>query len=294
MKAELTKAALEAAKTGDIELLKAFFESDQDNRQLSTEILYVAVFHGQIEVLQLSKQYDHSFFDARVHLQAAQGGQLECLKYLMDHVSGLSAGASSGSWFSVLATAAKYGHLDCMQLAYENMSNHIMWHNIKEVADSAAGAGQLDCLKFCFEKRMVVDHCSVTDCAAIGGHLDCLKYAHEQGCVFTSECSLSAIENGNYQCFRYIVEQGGQVPWNKVYKHLDLNLVKCVLGKHDWLVGTLLKNKEEFRDKYPRLCQMLTNHREALESRRKYVMKTLSDFCCADVAQLFVDKFMTV
>ena len=284
--------ALHAARTSNITWLTAFFEEEQDTGNLACELLQHAAFHGQIQVLQLSTQYSNTFFYARVYDHAARGGQVECLKYLMNVIDGLHAGASSHSWFSVLSNAAEFGQLECMQLAYDNMHNHNLWPNIQEVVAKTAAGGHLECLKFCLDKHFVVDT-NTTYCAARDGHLECLQYAIKCGCPVTSNCGLAAIQRGNFQCFRCIYNSSCEIAWKVLFEWLNKQQIKFILNKHDWFVSTILYIQDDtFSQTYPKLYKLCLDHQQALHDKCHLIQTTLNEFCCEDISKSFVRTFL--
>ena len=101
---------------------------------------------------------------------AAEGGHLECLKYL--HEAGFPWDESA------CRNAARRGHLECLKYARENGCAWDEW-----VCLAAAEGGHLKCLKYLHENGCPWDE-SACRKAARRGHLECLQYfdAHPNFC----------------------------------------------------------------------------------------------------------------
>lgn len=134
-------------------------------------------------------------WDKQVLNYAAEGGHINCIKYLREN----------GYKWNKHATlsAAKEGHLSILMFVHENGCS---WH--EDTTWGAAKYGHLDCLKYAHEngcpwnevtKESAYDcpwHEATTKAAASGGHLECLKYAHENGCSLNHDDIITSAFQG--------------------------------------------------------------------------------------------------
>jgi len=119
---------------------------------------------------------------------AAEGGQLECLKYLHEN------GCPWDEW--ACRAAALRGHLECLKYLHENGCPWNAW-----TCRAAAEGGHL------LSRRLIhslYDHQR--------RNLECLKYLHENGCPWNSYCFDAAITSRDLGCVKYCHEN--QCPWN--------------------------------------------------------------------------------
>ena len=130
---------------------------------------------------------------------AAEGGQLECLKYL--HENGCA-------WdkYTCLA-AARGGRLECLKYLHENGCPWDSWS-----CTAAAGGGHLECFKYLRENGCVWRENTCTP-AAKSGNLEFLKYLHENGCAWDKYTCAAASGRGHLECLKYLHENG--CDWNE-------------------------------------------------------------------------------
>jgi len=104
-------------------------------------------------------------------MEAARGGQVKCMRYLREEVG-------IRQWSPLtMAVAARHGHLEAVQYAFEQEE---AW--ISTVAcEWAAERGHLNCLKYLHEVGAPWNDRTLKKALA-GGHMECYNYAKEHGC----------------------------------------------------------------------------------------------------------------
>ena len=183
-----------------------------------------AAEHGQLACLKYARE-NGCPWDSRT-CRLAANGHLDCLQYAHEH---------GCPWDEqTCANAARCGSLECLQYAHENgcpwnqdacrlaaESGHLDFlHYLHEndcpwdnwTCASAARRGHLDCLRYLHEYGCPWDKWTCVD-AAEEGHLDCLQYAHENGCPWDQDACRLAARRGHLDCLRYLHENG--CPWDK-------------------------------------------------------------------------------
>ena len=184
-----------------------------------------AAKHGHLDCLI------HTVREGYVYLTtyAAQGGNVECLRYLNEQVPGCSmselvtaAAAAKGSLECLIYAhtqgipihslscieAASKGHVECLVYAHEHGPAE-GWNS--RVCTAAASNGKIECLVYAHEHGCPWDE--DTCCwAARYGYLECLKYAHDHGCPWNVETCQAAAVLGHLECLKYAHEHG--CPWD--------------------------------------------------------------------------------
>ncbi|VVC38144.1 Ankyrin repeat-containing domain [Cinara cedri] len=109
--------------------------------------------------------------------------------------------------FTISATAASNGHMDCLVYA---RSLGFQWDS--KTCKNAASNGHLNILKYAHENSCPWDKTTCT-AAAKYGHLDILSYAHENGCPWDKNTCSSAALHGHVSILKYAHEHG--CPWDE-------------------------------------------------------------------------------
>jgi ankyrin repeat protein len=153
---------------------------------------------------------------------AARLGELDIMKYLVDHGALISEKVSSA--------ATEEGHLHCLQFIYEmggpwcehavtvaatyghvHCLRYLLNHGCvvtNQTCLKAAQYGHFECLKCAFEHGAWISN-QLLKYAAEGGSLDCLRYAHEQqGCELYHELIIIATKKGSLPCVQYLHMSG--------------------------------------------------------------------------------------
>lgn len=130
----------------------------------------------------------------------------------------------SRAGFSVICReAARLGHKECLQMAYEM---GVQWD--KSCTQAAAASGNIECLQFAHENGCVwnEDTCKA---AAAAGHLECLKYAWENGCPWDEKTCAAATRYGHVDCLRFAHENGCRWDRQTVLNALIYDQRECLL-----------------------------------------------------------------
>mgnify|MGYP000004930551 CR=1 FL=1 len=118
------------------------------------------------------------------------------------------------------AGAANGGHLECLKYLHEE--GKAPWDS--GTAYLAASNGHLHILEYLFERnyRYNVDACSY---AAENGHLDCLKYLHETAkAPWSSWVVRYAHENKHPDCVQYLLDNNCPLPLGWRYERGELRV----------------------------------------------------------------------
>lgn len=205
------KKVKNAIVTGNVTIVKSLLAR---NYKLGTSACARAAQHGHLAVLKFAHMYG-AVWGNQTTASAARAGSLDCLQYA--HENGCSWNEST------VRCAVEGGHASC--LAYALQHGCPCWE--EGVADRAAEAGDLECLKLlCMCTLNPPIGSSTTLSAASKGHLNCLRYLHEEAkCVWPEARILQVIVKENHvDCLRYVHEAGCI---------LYENLFKLAIGKDD-------------------------------------------------------------
>ena len=134
---------------------------------------------------------------------AAAKGNLEMLKYCFSNDCPCDEEKSC-------ELAAEGGHLDCLRFLFDKVKPSR--ETEKEAAVQAACGGHMDILKYFVEERKISDEVK-SDCvgnAARYGHLDCLKYLVEEAKAPLNDWRDIAFAryNEHPECVNYLREKG--------------------------------------------------------------------------------------
>ncbi len=157
---------------------------------------------GNLSVIQLlHKKKGCPVFCEFSYTLAAEGGHLECLKYMHEN------GCKWDNWSVMSSTrAARNGHLKCLQYMHENGC-----YMDSRTCSVAAYYGHLDILEWAYASKFLTRFNSGGDTccyAAEGGHLDCLKFAYEKRCSYPSVYIKELAElNGHANILEWISEE---------------------------------------------------------------------------------------
>lgn len=145
-------------------------------------------------------------------------GQLDLLKFLHEQ---------SGSWSSEIAShvaecAAAAGSLNCLKYASEQGCGRL--HRI--CAEAACG-GHLECLQYIrgLGWPWISTACSL---AAAGGFLNCLKFLHQNGCPWDADACRAAAANGHIECLKYAHKGGCSIKRSAYVIALSNGHAECV------------------------------------------------------------------
>ena len=173
----------QVAKTNKLELLK--WAREEKKCEWDEETINIAALQGNMEMVKYCVANECPI-DEFACENAAENGQLECLKYL--HEEG------KAPWDSrTAAWAAENGHL------------HILEYLVERKFDKYS---ELACMR-----------------AAKYGHLDCLKYLHETAkAPWDEDAVYHAHKNNHPECVQYLLDNDCPLPSNWRYEHGELHV----------------------------------------------------------------------
>jgi hypothetical protein len=161
------------AATNKLEFLKWAREVKQcewDERTIKA-----AAFKANLEILKYCFSNGCPCEEKEACTQAAAGGHLDCLRFLVDKVQ-----PSRGTEMQAAGEAACGGHVEILKYFVEERKM------IEEVGkftlvSGAAKYGQIDCLKYLIEEAKVPPHAWHVAHARYYEHPDCVNYLLEKG-----------------------------------------------------------------------------------------------------------------
>jgi len=163
----------QVAATNKLEFLKWAREVKQcewDERTIKA-----AAFKANLEILKYCFSNGCPCEEKEACTQAAAGGHLDCLRFLVDKVQ-----PSRGTEMQAAGEAACGGHVEILKYFVEERKM------IEEVGkftlvSGAAKYGQIDCLKYLIEEAKVPPHAWHVAHARYYEHPDCVNYLLEKG-----------------------------------------------------------------------------------------------------------------
>jgi len=161
---------------------------------------YRVAHTNKLELLKWAREEKECRWDVGTINAAVRQGNLEMLKYCVANECPVNEYACAG--------AANGGHLECLKYLHEE--GKAPWDS--GTAYLAASNGHLHILEYLFERnyRCNVDACSY---AAENGHLDCLKYLHETAkAPWSSWVVRYAHENKHPDCVQYLLDNNCPLP----------------------------------------------------------------------------------
>lgn len=174
-----------------------------------------AAVKGHLHILQYLRSNPENLchWDEKTSCKAAEGGNLEVLKWLKEQ---------DCPWDPQIPTIlAMKGHFEALRWEMENGGQ---W-NVK-IFNWIAGNGDLEVLKWAWENKCPYDN-SFTSSAAFSGHLHILKWAVHEGFSLAPNCIDSAFQGGgHFETLRWLRKQGH--PWPKKTEFFLLKMDKKV------------------------------------------------------------------
>jgi hypothetical protein len=168
---------------------------------------------NKLELLKWTREVKKCEWDERTISVAANVGNLEILKYCFANDCPCDESESC-------VQAAIKGNLDCLRFLFEKVKPSR--ETEKEAAQAAAQEGHLDILKYCIEEKKISDDAK-TGCVLYSvrkGHLDCVKYLVEEAKAPLNNVDfVSAARFGeHYECENYLLEKGAAEPTDQEYE----------------------------------------------------------------------------
>ena len=168
---------------------------------------------NRLEFLKWAREVKHCKWDEWTINVAAAIGNLEMLKYCFSN--GFPCDEKESC-----ARAAAGGNLDCLRFLFDKVKPSRKAE--KEAAGDAACNGCVEILKYFVEERKISDDAVKTACvagAANYGQLDCLKYLVEEAKVPLNDLRYVACARykEHTDCLYYLLEKGCPEPTDEQY-----------------------------------------------------------------------------
>ncbi|CAL6352639.1 unnamed protein product [Bathycoccus prasinos] len=165
----------QVARTNKLEFLKWAREVKQCEWDEWT--ITVAAFKANLEMLKYCFSNECPCDEEEACEQAAAGGHLDCLRFLVDKVD-----PSRDTEKEAAVQAACGGHVDILKYLVEERKTSEEHKCV--CVYYACTYGRLDCLKYLFgeEAKAPLDNWGYVACARYYEHTDCVNYLLEKGC----------------------------------------------------------------------------------------------------------------
>ena len=167
---------------------------------------------NKLEFLKWAREVKYCEWDEKAIAAAARKGNLEMLKYCFSNDCPCDEREACGQ-------AAAGGHLDCLRFLVDKVEPSRKTE--KEAAGQAACGVHMDMLKYFVEERKISDEVK-SDCvgnATMYGQLDCLKYLVEEARAPLTDWRDIAFAryNEHTECENYLREKGCPEPTDEEY-----------------------------------------------------------------------------
>ena len=167
---------------------------------------------NKLELLKWAREVKHCEWDEWTIIEAARKGNLEMLKYCFSNDCPCDEEQACG-------LAADGGHLDCLRFLFDKVKPSRRTE--KNAALLAASDGHMHILRYFVEERKISDKATIL-CVATAtrfGKLDCLKYLVEEARVPLDNCRCVAFARYYEQpeCENYLLEKGFSEPTDEEY-----------------------------------------------------------------------------
>ena len=116
------------------------------------------------------------------------------------------------NWSTVCATAAQYGHLECLKVAYNDVG---YWDS--HTIYNAVAYGHVECFKYACENECDW-HRETTLLASQLGHLQILQLAYKYNCPWNYYTAYMAAKYGHFTCLQFAIEKGCPYDDNELLK----------------------------------------------------------------------------
>jgi len=199
-----------AAKVGNIQILEQLYV---DGHRFSPYVASSAAAGGQIETLKWLLQHQ-TFMDTTAIYRAGQNGHIQILKYITGCIGNVTVDASD--------FAARNGHLDVVKFFH-----HIRPNSLFHAANGAVIGGHLNIVIYAADLGAIPT--SYYRC----GNICILKWLHQNSLFNSSD---NVIENvaasGNLECLQYLYSRGYDICRRKVFENAARN---CNAETFQWL-----------------------------------------------------------
>ena len=172
----------------------------QEQCPWDTTICAEAAWQGNLKILAYLHEH-RCPWDSQTVYRAAMQGHKNCFQYAVEYACEVNATA--------ITLAVEYGHLHILEYAHRV---NVFVPNSAEVCFTAARKGNLEILRFAYERACEMTHLT-TQYAAQSGSLECLQFAHKHRCECREEACDAAVAADHLLCLTYLHEHGCK--WNK-------------------------------------------------------------------------------
>jgi hypothetical protein len=167
---------------------------------------------NKLEFLEWAREVKHCGWDEWTIKVAADIGNLEMLKYCFSNGCPCDEEKSCEQ-------AAKGGHLDCLRFLVDKVKPSRDTEG--KAAIQASGYGRINILKYLVEERKISEEVKI-GCvanAALYGHLDCIKYLVEEAKMPLNNWRYNAYARykEHPECENYLREKGCPEPTDEEY-----------------------------------------------------------------------------
>ena len=168
---------------------------------------------NKLELLKWIREEKKCKWDELTINAAAEQGNLEMVKYCVANECPIDAWAC--------ALAADGGQLECLKYLREEAK--APWDS--STAEWAAQNGHLHILEYLVERKYDQYNEFSCSNAAENGHLDCLKYLHETAkAPWDEEAVREAHEENQTECLQYLLDNNCPLPPGWSYEHGELHV----------------------------------------------------------------------
>ena len=177
------------------------------------DFCYKVAFTNKLELLKWAREEKKCGWDSRTISGAAWYGNLEMVKYCVANECPIGTGAC--------ANAAENGQLECLKYLREEAK--APWNSY--TAAWAAENGHLHILEYLVERKYDKYNGHACQLAAWNSHLDCLKYLHETAkAPWSSWAVRYAHEKNQPECLQYLLDNDCPLPDGWRYEHGELHV----------------------------------------------------------------------
>jgi len=178
---------------------------------LKTSFCWRVAHTNKLELLKWAREEKKCKWNERTINAAAEQGNLEMVKYCVANECPIDAWAC--------ALAADGGQLECLKYLREEVK--APWDS--STAEWAAQNGHLHILEYLVERKYYEYTAYACERAADEGHLDCLKYLHETAkAPWDEEAVREAHEENQTECLQYLLDNNCPLPRGWRYEHGEL------------------------------------------------------------------------
>lgn len=198
-----TKSSCVAAGSGSLECLQFIRTQWPSDILWDNRVARAAAENGHLNCLKFLLDNDCERVLQDLLLAAAGNGHTTCLQHLFE---------TGAQWCEDVCTAAaKHGCLHCLTLAFEWRPVHVDTVALtKTINLVSVAAGNVDCI---IMPRGTVLDLDLSRAAAKSGQLDSLRFLYDRRCPWDDTVCAAAARYGNFECLLYLRESG--CPWRQ-------------------------------------------------------------------------------